>query len=590
MSLSKASFVGGKCVMRLRGQICQSAEELLGSVLFSTVFGKFIRHLRQRKSCLLAVFGGEEADGDGIGNLINALKALSCRPIADVRKQLPSCEHFLNDPVLLNDFVEELYNYWRNFERFLLCCGKGSYGQELAAQPYRVFNDTAKRLEALVLDTYRDLQENITGHSCNIFREVAAGCQVGLIAVQKDWPCPAGPYEMLKDVPVIQRMLLNSPIVMNPPANVRRGEFKKVKTNPLDGLNIEPEKWLCYPAKVGSLLIHIFFNETFIDLGCSLANLFALAEDADLKNKPDAVYVFGASGDDLSRYGSLPTVFFEDEENGLLAAAVPGDNEFGYFGYLKKMVLTLHNVVMMKRGRMPYHGAMVDIVLKNGSQAAILLIGDTGAGKSETLEAFRLLGGEYIRDLAVIADDMGSLAIGEDGEILGYGTEIGAFVRLDDLAPGYAFGQIDRSIIMNAHKVNARAVLPVTTMDKILKGYKVDFIFYANNYDPVDAKCGVLERFSSSEDALKVFREGRVMAKGTTTATGVGSTYFANIFGPPQYQVLHDELADKFFQAAFAKGVFVGQLRTQLGVPGKESTGPQESAKALFELISQQKA
>ena len=49
---------------------------------------------------------------------------------------------------------------------------------------------------------------------------------------------------------------------------------------------------------------------------------------------------------------------------------------------------------------------------------------------------------------------------------LAYGTEMGAFVRLDDLQSGYAFGQIDRAIIMNPDEVNARVILPVTKYDR----------------------------------------------------------------------------------------------------------------------------
>ena len=44
----------------------------------------------------------------------------------------------------------------------------------------------------------------------------------------------------------------------------------------------------------------------------------------------------------------------------------------------------------------------------------------------------------------------------QKGSPIGYGTEIGAFLRLDDLQPGYAFGHLDRSIIMNPNQVNAR--------------------------------------------------------------------------------------------------------------------------------------
>ena len=263
-------------------------------------------------------------------------------------------------------------------------------------------------------------------------------------------------------------------------------------------------------------------------------------------------------------------------------------DEFAYFGYLKKMVLTLHNVIIMKRGRMPFHGAMVHILLKSGISANVLILGDTGTGKSETLEALRLLGEEYICELRIIADDMGSLEIASDNQrILGYGTEIGAFVRLDDLQKGYAFGQIDRTIIMSPQKVNARVVIPVTTLDEVLHGYPVDFILYANNYEEVDNDHRILEKFGTPQEALRVFREGTAMSKGTTTATGLVHGYFANIFGPIQYRALHDQLAEKTFKTAFDSGVYIGQLRTRLGIPGYESEGPQESAKALFALIAE---
>jgi hypothetical protein len=586
VSFSKASFTGRKCVMRVRGSVCRSADELLGSVLFATVVGKFVRVLRHRQSCLLDVFGGKEVDGDGIGNLIEALKALSKKSIESARLEHPEMENYLRDPVMLCAFIEELYDYWRSFERFLVCCDQDFADASIENRPYRIFNDTVEQLNHIVRAVYRDIEVNISGKHCRVFRQVFAGANIGLIAVEKDWSCPDGSYAVLKKVPVIRQVLVNPPLIIDPPMNKRTGQFVKVSTNPLDGLNIEDDKWFCYPAKVGPLTIHVFFNEAFIDLGCSLANLFELAEESDLAKRPDAVYVFGASGDDMSRYGSLPTVFYDDEENGILSAAVPGDSEFGYFGYLKKMILTLHNVVMMKRGKMPYHGAMVNMVLKNGKSATILLIGDTGAGKSETLEAFRSLSEEHIRDMSIIADDMGSLDIAEDGSVLGYGTEIGAFARLDDLPRDFAFKQLDRSIIMSVQKVNARVVLPVTTMANVLKGHRVDYILYANNYEDVGAACPVIESFSSSGEALKVFSEGLVMAKGTTTATGLNKSYFANIFGPPQYRELHDALAEKFFEAAFKNGVYVGQIRTRLGINGWESKGPEETAKALFELIS----
>ncbi|HPW65286.1 MAG TPA: phosphoenolpyruvate carboxykinase, partial [Candidatus Omnitrophota bacterium] len=172
-----------------------------------------------------------------------------------------------------------------------------------------------------------------------------------------------------------------------------------------------------------------------------------------------------------------------------------------------------------------------------------------------------------------------------DGTVLGYGTETGAFSRLDDLKPGFALGQIDRAIIMNPYQVNARIALPITTFANVVKGHTVDFVLYANNYEDIDEDHPVIERFETSEEALKTFRDGAVMSKGTTRTMGLVHTYFSNVFGPVQYRAEHDVLARKFFEAFYKKGIFVGQMRTRLGVPGWERKGPEESAKALLDLI-----
>ena len=271
-----------------------------------------------------------------------------------------------------------------------------------------------------------------------------------------------------------------------------------------------------------------------------------MAESDQLNRQPDAVYLFGMDeipGLDPSKG---QTVFYDDEENNMLVGAIPYRDEFGYFGYLKKMILTLHNIAMMKKGRMPFHGALFHIRMKNGKRSNVCVMGDSGAGKSETLEAMRQIAGEDVEELTVIADDMGSLEINTEGQVIGYGTETGAFVRLDDLQSGYALGQIDRTIIMNPDQVNARVVIPITKYEEVVRGYPVDIVLYANNYDVVDENTPTIQFFENAEDALDTFRSGAVMSKGTTNTKGLVHTYFANIFGPPQYQNLHEKLAERF--------------------------------------------
>lgn len=591
MDLKHSFKEGNQIIIHTEGPICSTVADLTASESFRGVIRLYLAHLRKQESPLLGLLGlaavssGLENAGDSW--VIDLLARLSTQPLEEIANTDERASALL-DPerrAALHRFAEGLYDFWRSFDRFMILHSEPG-PSSFEKRPYRAFNATIETLTHAVRSLYRDVCENITGNHPRIYRQVAAGCDVGLIAVPYQCPLPSEYQRTLGQVPFIRHVWIAPPLIIDPPMNKRTGQFQRVMRNPIAGLRLTRDQWLCYPAAVGPLLVNIYFHQKFIGLGCSLANLFELASDEQIAGGPDALYVYGAPPEALWQFGDLPTVFFDDEDNNLVVAAVPGEDRFGYFGYLKKMVLTLHNIVMMKRGRMPFHGAMVHIELKTNHRATLLIIGDTAAGKSESLEAFRTLSGDYIRDMTIIADDMGSLEIDQQGRVVGYGTEIGAFIRLDDLQAGYAFGQIDRAIIMSPQKVNARVVLPVTTLDEVLRGYPIDFLLYANNYEQVDDDHPVVEPFTTPEQALEVFRAGAAMAKGTTTSTGLVHSYFANIFGPPQYRDLHESLAEQVFRAAFAQGIMVAQLRTRLGIPGYEVTGPQEAAKELFRLIA----
>jgi len=582
--LREMHFAGTQVIMHTDGILCMTIAEVVNSRAFEAVLYMFLDRLVEKGDPILDALRSDVGTPAGRSYLLRLLRTLSEMPLEHAAKTVPSADAYLENPRPLYLFVEKFYDFWRSFDRYLVCHSEqGPQSHDL--RPYRTFTATTERLKDLARGLYRDICENITGEHCRIYRQVSAGADVGLIAVQRKWNLPTPETAALEDIPFIRQVLINPPLIIDPPENKRTGQFLRVDSNPLEGLALEEGKWRCYPAQVGPVVVFIYFHQMFMGLGISLANLFELATDEQVAAGPDAVYLYGVDPGHMSRYGELPTVFYDDEAGNLLVAAVPGENRFGYFGYLKKMALTLHNILMMKRGRMPFHGAMALIHLKRRRNANVLVIGDTATGKSETLEPLRLLACDAIRGITIIADDMGSLGIREDGRVVGYGTEIGAFIRLDDLQRGYAFGQVDRAIIMSPQKANARVLVPVGYLGEILAGYPVDYILYANNYEQVDEAHPLIAPLPTPEAALRVFRDGAAMAKGTTTATGLVHSYFANIFGPPQYMDRHEELAAKTFRAAYNSNTFVGQLRTRLGVPGYEMNGPKEAAAALLKMI-----
>ena len=583
MQKSTLRIIGNKAVLNIRERMCETAEELMSSEKFRAVLDHCINQLQRKDSPLLEIFEGGIIEQSSTDDLVKTLSLLYKYEGAVVPHIFDRSASFIRNTQLLNNFVEYLYDYWRHFDRVII---NDSEGDRLDKRPYRTFNETIEHLTHLIRTVYRHIQENITGSHPSVYRQVPAGAEIAVISLRKDLSWPDDKYNKLNKVPIIRQILIYPPLVIQQPMNKRTGDFKKIGQNPVDLTELNSEDYICYPARVGKFIIMVYFHLNFFELGLSMCNLFQIADDSDLDKKPDGIFIYGVEGNKLDNLSSYPTVFYHDEQNSMFVGAIPDRLEFGYFGYLKKMILTLHNSIVMRSGNMPFHGAMVKILLHGNKEATILMMGDTGAGKSETLEAFRVLGEKNIRDLKVIADDMGSVELDPDGNPVGFGTEIGAFLRLDDLQPGYAYGHLDRSIIMNPSQVNARIVFPVTTLETVTRGHKIDFILYANNYEEIDNEHPVIEKFSSAEVALKVFREGAVMSKGTTTTTGLVHTYFANIFGPPEYREVHEEIAERFFGSFFKTGVFVGQMRTRLGIPGNETSGPRDAANELLKIIT----
>ena len=157
---------------------------------------------------------------------------------------------------------------------------------------------------------------------------------------------------------------------------------------------------------------------------------------------------------------------------------------------------------------------------------------------------------------------MGSSHLNEQGQIRARGTEIGAFVRLDDLdkerLPRH--GPFD---FLQSGKRQCPRRHPASPYDTIITDQKVDLFLYANNYTD---KRG-LRAFDSKEEAVQTFIEGKRFALGTTQEKGLSTTFFANPFGPMQKQAECLKIIDQMFAALLDQKIFLGEIYTGLGLP-----------------------
>lgn len=573
------SMSNDKVIINFTAKYCSTFEELVESQGFSRVIESYLKKSK-KKVTLSWRYLREGLNTENVADisktLVKIFKYCTVMNVNEIVEANSNYAKLFEDKDKFIAFVEDLYLFWRRLERYTLI-HSNKLQDGLSAVSFTQANTA---LSNLIIKLYRKVEKNVLGYKPNVFRQIPVGGNASLRVNRVLWPMPNG-YEGLEDIEFIDSILLESPFITYPKRNTRTGMFNEVYSNPLINTHLNKDHWFCYPAKVGELLAFIYFHRDFMQHGITLCNLFEMARLEEYRGKkPDLVYVFGATNGS----GENRTVFYDDKENDIMVGYVDHSMEIDYFGYMKKMTLTLHNLVMIKRGYLPIHGAMVNIELKDGKTANVVIMGDSGAGKSESLEAFRTLSEDYISNMTVIFDDMGTFKE-VDGKIIGYGTEIGAFVRLDDLDQGYAFKEIDRSIFMNPDKINARLVMPVAPYKEIVKGYEVDLFLYANNYTAVSDDEKSIEYFKTPEDAIKVFKSGARMAKGTTSETGLVESYFANPFGPAQKQEETNILIERYFDAMFNGTVKVGQIKTCLAIEGQEKEGPKKAAIELFDII-----
>lgn len=570
------SMSNDKVIINFTAKYCDTSEKVLNSSGFKKIIEAFVKNIKFRNSNDFKYIEKAIKENDEceiVNKVVEIFKLLLVFAREEVIEINPKYKPLLENPDALIKITEDIYGFWRRLERYtIIHNSKINEGLENVS-----FVDSNTQFSQLILNTYRKIEENIQGEKPKVYRQLPAGANAGLIVNSIKWKFPEG-YECLNGVPVIDSVFIDPPFISYPKKIKRDGTFSEVFENPLN-CRINKDHWFCFPIKVGELLAFVYFHRDFMAHGITLCNLFEIAKEKEYTStKPDIIFVFGAKDNSES----TRTIFYDDKENNVMLGYINYSEDIDYFGYMKKMTLTLHNLIMIKRGYLPIHGAMVNIITKDGKTVNAVIMGDSGAGKSESLEAFRELGEKYISDMTVIFDDMGVIKLNGNNKPNGYGTETGAFVRLDDLDPGYAFREIDRSIFMNPDKTNARLVIPVATYNDITRGYPVDIFLYANNYE---ADGSELEFFESVDKAISVFKDGARLAKGTTTEKGLVKTFFANPFGPTQKQVETEKLINEYFNKLFETGVKVGQIRTRLGIKGKEKDGPKKAAIKLLDIV-----
>lgn len=502
----------------------------------------------------------EEFKNYNENTLISFLTKIACKDEEELTK-IQNLDSLHKDSLL--NLVDSIYDYYRKVERYLIFVNN-----ENKKLKRREFIQLFRKFSTSIADCYRDIYETILGNEQTVYRELPSGGNAGVLLTKSHVNLPSS-LEFLKDIPLMEMVLTQPPFIIKTKQNKRVGFFfekdLKITKDEFDYKNSYGVLISIYDTKA-----LVYFDLAYMGFIVALGNLFKVESYDPKKDKNiDFVVLFGTNSD-------FEKCYYYQEDNKLIGI-LPKKANIDYFGYAKKMILTLFNITMIKRGLLPIHGAGIQIRHKDKVKNFVIL-GDSGAGKSETIEAIKSLYNNMYQ-IETIFDDMGTFHI-IDNKVYATGTEIGAFVRLDDLDQGYSLRSVDRAVFLNIDEVNSRVVIPIEDYSMARTPHVVDAFLVADNYS--DSEEGI-EFYNNIEKAENDFIAGKRVAMGTTSENGLVSTFFANPFGPVQLEKEVRSFLPDYFKTLFNDKVPVGKIYTRLSLDRKD--GPKIGASKLIELF-----
>ncbi len=517
---------------------CKTPSELIESKTFSKYLDiykkKFINDLNTKK--------GSDQNEEAI-HKIEFIEKINPEIFLEIIK----CEYVSSEklPVFKEHvrFAEGLFHHFRkkSYTRLIKLHDEILSSNESSETIKDRISKRAYKLNDLILETRRLILSKVD-LSVGVRRSQGIECQpnvtCGEVSGQSINLPPS--YSRLNEVPLTTHADMRTGVHYTTHANKRAFPFFALGHNPYKNETFKSHDYVAIPFEVGqwNIIAYIHKSRGCIELEPGLLNLFPFSKVRKLSGKkPDGIFIFGCPHSSMDDLG-----YHFDEKNNLLVGLIPNLDDCKYFGYGKKPILTLHNVLCILNNHLPLHCGCTRYLVKFDDK---------------TDEP-------YISDSFIKADDMGRASLFDDSDQglsdfkknvpYFFGTETGAFACLDGFSEHTKMQMEGREIGYNKHAgTNARQIVPVTDYTEVSTGSELDILLYLNNYDLIDKGKSCMNVDMDVDEALEHFRKGaRVAAGSTQTHRGkIEISYWANPFPllkDENWEDLpeHVELSEKF--------------------------------------------
>ena len=317
-------------ILNFSEEYCQSRCELIESESFARVLKGYVHDIKEKKTTAYEYLREVQKESiDIVDDLRTVFRLLLVMDPKELASIYPKFAPYFRDIDEFTQVIEDIYLFWRRLQRYSVV-----YNERIR-EDIKTFKiaDTESALKRLFYQDIDQLKINELDKvkmfyvkSCRVSMQVTCLFQIAGVSFL--------PYEYrcLDNIPFIESVIIHPPFITYSKRNKRDGVFPETKKNPIEDLKFDPDQWFCYPAKVGDLLCFVYFNVAYMAQGVTLCNLFQLATEEEYRNrKPDMIYVYGYEDGKKHQY------FYQDDENDMMVALLSANDEFDYFGYMKKM-------------------------------------------------------------------------------------------------------------------------------------------------------------------------------------------------------------------------------------------------------------
>src|SRR3989344_2222771 len=188
--MNSVTFKENQVIMRGTGNMCLDPADIAYTELFKTALKLFMARLRSHDAHLLELFPTKDAaKQDELATTL--LQKLVDAPLQEVIKQHPEFKE-MNHPAKLIDLVEAFYTDWLNHERYFICDVDDS--EVFHKEGSETFDQLISKINYHYRRMYRIIAEHILHTHPRVYRQVPAGCQVGMIVSDHHDTLKGTPY------------------------------------------------------------------------------------------------------------------------------------------------------------------------------------------------------------------------------------------------------------------------------------------------------------------------------------------------------------------------------------------------------------